>query len=279
MKLPAASFQHPLPPKTHDVPPRICVFLGSSPGRGRANSSPAHLSAARSLAYTLHRHSIHLVYGGGTTGLMGELAKTLVTLSGPDSVHGIIATSVMGDERRPVGQQRRSGEREKELLPRHWTRRLLVVGKDKDEGKGKGKSVAEKEKTASSTSLDEQYGRVTVTKSLEARKKAMIRLVRDGGPGSGFVALSGGFGTVDELMEVVSGSQRGMHGRGVVMFSVEGFWDGIVAWVNRAVEEGFVKEKARKCLVERDNAEDCVRWLTDYDLGRNPGRFQIKRGG
>lgn len=49
--------------------------------------------------------------------------------------------------------------------------------------------------------------------------------------------------------------------------------------VNRAVEEGFVKEKARKFLVERDNAKDCVRWLTDYDLGRNPGRFQIKRGG
>ena len=132
------------------------------------------------------------------------------------------------------------------------TRRLLVVGKDKDEGKGKGKSVAEKEKPASSSSLDEQYGRVTVTKSLEARRKAMIRLVRDGDPGSGF-------GTVDELMEVVSGSQRGIHGRGVVMFSVEGFWDGIVAWVNRAVEEGFVKEKARKCSVERDNAEDCVR--------------------
>jgi len=49
----------------------------------------AHLEAARDLARVMHENNISLVYGGGTVGLMGEVARTLVSLSGPDSVHGV----------------------------------------------------------------------------------------------------------------------------------------------------------------------------------------------
>ncbi|KAI4265134.1 MAG: hypothetical protein LQ337_009010, partial [Flavoplaca oasis] len=62
-------------------PTRIAVFCGSSPG-----ASKTHTDAARALAVSLHQHSIHLVYGGGTSGLMGEIARTLVKLSGKDAV-------------------------------------------------------------------------------------------------------------------------------------------------------------------------------------------------
>src|ERR1700734_3539626 len=63
----------------------ICVFCGASPGK-----SPTYMAAAKSLAEVFHKHNIKLVYGGGTVGLMGQVARTLVALSGPDSVHGII---------------------------------------------------------------------------------------------------------------------------------------------------------------------------------------------
>ena len=65
--------------------PVVCVFCGASAG-----TSPKHLEAARALARQLHAANAKLVYGGGTVGLMGEVARTLVSLSGPDSVHGII---------------------------------------------------------------------------------------------------------------------------------------------------------------------------------------------
>lgn len=63
--------------------PVVCVFCGASSG-----TSPVHLEAARTLAHALHKSNIKLVYGGGTVGLMGEVARTLVSLSGPSSVHG-----------------------------------------------------------------------------------------------------------------------------------------------------------------------------------------------
>jgi predicted Rossmann-fold nucleotide-binding protein len=44
---------------------------------------------------------MHLVYGGGTVGMMGELAKTLVSLSGPETVHGIIPKTLKKVKRNP----------------------------------------------------------------------------------------------------------------------------------------------------------------------------------
>ncbi|KAI7560389.1 hypothetical protein KC346_g22578, partial [Hortaea werneckii] len=74
--------------------PTVCVFCGSQPG-----TSPAHLAAARALAHALHANNISLVYGGGTVGIMGEVAKTLVSLSGPEAVHGVIPEALIRYER------------------------------------------------------------------------------------------------------------------------------------------------------------------------------------
>lgn len=59
----------------------------------------AHLAAARSLAQVMAANKISLVYGGGTVGLMGEIARTLVALSGPDAVHGVIPAPLVKYER------------------------------------------------------------------------------------------------------------------------------------------------------------------------------------
>jgi uncharacterized protein (TIGR00730 family) len=206
-----------------DTPPtKICVFCGSRPGQ-----SPLHLEAARDLARALHRNKISLVYGGGTVGLMGEVARTLVSLAGPDSVHGIIPAPLVKYEQGPdSAATQHAGE---DGLPD----RAL-------------------------------YGRSTVVKDMHTRKHMMAQEVLAGGPGSGFVALSGGFGTMEELMEVVTWNQLGIHSRGVVVLNVGGFWDPLFRWVDGSVEAGFIDPPYRQILRQAKDGDEVVRALVDY---------------
>jgi predicted Rossmann-fold nucleotide-binding protein len=110
----------------------ICVFCGSSPGK-----SPSHMAAARALASAFHAHNIKLVYGGGTVGLMGEVARSLVALSGPQAVHGIIPEPLMKYERGPDSSD--AEVREGEDFPDY-----------------------------------EVYGRTTVVKDMHSRKQKMV---------------------------------------------------------------------------------------------------------
>ncbi|KAL8916987.1 MAG: hypothetical protein Q9208_008242 [Pyrenodesmia sp. 3 TL-2023] len=200
----------------------ICVFCGSNPG-----TSPAHLAAARSLAQAFHNHKISLVYGGGTAGLMGEVARTLTKLSGPSAVHGVIPEALLDLER-----QTRSGNIDEEL-----------------------------------------YGRTTVVSDMHTRKNLMAKEVTEGGPGSGFVALSGGYGTLEELMEVITWNQLGIHGKGVVAFNVEGYYDGLIQWVRTAVSAGFISPGNGGILVEALDAEEVVTQLREYRVSED--RFKL----
>lgn len=198
-------------------PTQICVFCSTGDGK-----SPAHLEAARSLARAMHANSIRLVYGAGTSGMMGELARTLVALSGPGSVHGIIPRGIVQFER-------------------------------------PGAAVDEAEQPKES-----EYGRTTVVQDMHTRKKMMASEVMAGGPGSGFIGLSGGFGTMDELMEVVTWNQLGVHNTGVCLFNVEGFWNGILSWLDHAIKAGFIREEAQGIMVAKETPEECLEWLKGY---------------
>ncbi|KAI9802793.1 MAG: hypothetical protein M1833_001392 [Piccolia ochrophora] len=214
-------------------PVTICVFCGSRPG-----ISPGYLAAARSLAEVFHRHSIRLVYGGGTVGLMGELARTLVSLSGPQAVHGIIPKALVEYER------------------------------------GAPEAFASGAQPSESGVPDETvFGRTTVVPDMHTRKRLMAQEVIAGGLGGGFVALPGGYGTLEELMEVVTWNQLGIHGRGIVAYNVEGYWDGVMDWVKGAVTAGFVGEGAAGILVEAKDAEDVVTKLRDYQNAE--GRLRL----
>ncbi|KAI9711887.1 MAG: hypothetical protein M1812_007041 [Candelaria pacifica] len=204
--------------------PVICVFCGSAEG-----NSPAHAEAARALAYVLHTNNISLVYGGGTVGLMGELARTLVSLSGPNSVHGIIPGALQEHE----------------------------------------------QKASENTTLENQlYGRTTVVKDLATRKELFRQEVVKGGKGGGFIALSGGFGTMEELMEFTTWNQHGIHEMGVVAFNVEGYYDGLIQWVKTAVSAGFIKPSNAGILKEALTAEDCVAQLRDYQNSEDKVNLQ-----
>ncbi|MCJ1462865.1 hypothetical protein MMC07_001468 [Pseudocyphellaria aurata] len=198
-------------------PTKICVFCSTGEGK-----SPAHLEAARSLARAMSDRSIHLIFGGGTTGMMGELAKTLVSLKGPDSVHGIITEGLIRFERAGAAV--------------HMPEPLI----------------------------ESQYGRKVVVKDLHERKRMMAREIISGGPGSGFIGLSGGFGSMDELMEVVTWNQLGMHKTGVCLFNVEGFWDGVLSWQDHAIQAGFIRDEAQGILVGKETAKECLEWLKEY---------------
>lgn len=169
---------------------------------------------------------------------MGELASTLVSLSGPESVHGIIPRALL-----------------------RWERNYVENGAEVDP-----KSV-----------IDEStYGRTTVVEDMHTRKHLMAKEVTEGGPGSGFVALSGGYGTLEELMENVTWNQLGIHASPVVLYNVAGFWDGLLQWVKKAIEEGFVKAGNESIMGEAKSSEGVVDVLKNYQVAE--GRLKLRWG-
>ncbi len=213
--------------ESHTNPLRICVFCGSQPGNGQA-----HLEAARALAHSLHVAGAELIYGAGTTGIMGEMAKTLVKESGPQSVHGIIPRSFLEKER-PTTPSKEEKDSKKNTAP---------------------------QSTLPATS---DSGRIILVDDLPARKKFMCELISEGAPGSGFIALTGGFGTMDELVEMVTLRQHGDHKARVCLLNVGGFWDPLLQWMEIAIEGGFIRKEARGMLAARETAEECIAWLKD----------------
>ncbi|KAI6377562.1 hypothetical protein MCOR25_002544 [Pyricularia grisea] len=208
---------------------KICVYCGSSPGH-----HPAHMEAARELARAMARNNIGLVYGGGTIGLMGEVAKTLVSLSGPEAVHGIIPEALIKHERDPT-------------YTSTW-------------GSEEGGLAIPEEKT---------YGMTTVVKDMHTRKQMMAQEVIAGGPGSGFIALPGGYGTMEELLETCTWNQLGIHDKGVCVLNVNGFYDGLIQWIAKSQEEGFIRKGQTEILVSADNAEDAIKALRDYRVSES----------
>jgi uncharacterized protein (TIGR00730 family) len=149
---------------------------------------------------------------------MGELARSLVALSGPNSVHGIIPQPLMKYEQGDSGDL---------PDPNVW-------------------------------------GQTTIVDDMHSRKQLMAKKVLAGGPGSGFVALSGGYGTLEELMEVTTWNQLGIHDKAVVLFNVDGYWDGLLAWVKNAVGAGFIAKPNGNILVESKDAEGVIKSLREY---------------
>jgi len=82
----------------------------------------------------------------------------------------------------------------------------------------------------------EGVGELRVVGSLHERKAVMAELA------DAFVALPGGFGTLDELMEQLTWSQLGLHAKPVGLLDVGGYWGPLIALAQHAVEHGFVRE-------------------------------------
>jgi uncharacterized protein (TIGR00730 family) len=85
--------------------------------------------------------------------------------------------------------------------------------------------------------------RLDVVPGLHERKARMAEL------SDGFVALPGGLGTLEELAEVASWAQLGLHTKPIGLLDVEGYWQPLLAWLDSAVDHGFVPAAHRELFV------------------------------
>jgi uncharacterized protein (TIGR00730 family) len=97
--------------------------------------------------------------------------------------------------------------------------------------------------------------RLEVVPSMHQRKARMAELA------DGFAALPGGLGTLEELFEVLTWQQLGLHGKPVMLLDVGGFWDGLLRFVDDLVEVGFVPPASRERLVTATSPADLVHML------------------
>lgn len=86
-----------------------------------------------------------------------------------------------------------------------------------------------------------------VVDSMHARKEKMVAL------SDGFVALPGGFGTLDELFEILTWAQLGIHAKPVGLLDACGYWGPLMALVHHMVSEGFVpQDQVQLLLVDHE---------------------------
>ncbi|MET0727492.1 MAG: TIGR00730 family Rossman fold protein [Acidimicrobiales bacterium] len=78
-----------------------------------------------------------------------------------------------------------------------------------------------------------------------------------------FIALPGGFGTLDELAEVITWTQLGLHGKPTVLLDVDGFWDPFVTLLDNMAAAGFLKPRNRDLLHVRDSPEGALAHLAE----------------
>ena len=91
--------------------------------------------------------------------------------------------------------------------------------------------------------------------SMHERKQRMYDLA------DGFVALPGGLGTLEELAEIATWSQLGLHRKPIALLDVDGFWDPLVAQLDRMVEQGFVTRANHELVLRTGSAAAALRAL------------------
>jgi uncharacterized protein (TIGR00730 family) len=102
-----------------------------------------------------------------------------------------------------------------------------------------------------------------VVDTMHQRKAKMAELA------DGFAALAGGFGTADELFEILTWAQLGLHAKPVGLLNVAGFFDPLLAWIDRAVADGFLRREHRGLLEVAGDEEGLLRRV-EARLGLRP---------
>jgi uncharacterized protein (TIGR00730 family) len=170
----------------------VCVYCGSGPG-----SNPRFVEAAIALGKTFAENNIRLVYGGGSVGLMGAVAKS--TLDHGGRVTGIIPDFLRSRE--------------------HMLTRVQEM---------------------------------IVTPDMHERKRLMFE------HSDAFVALPGGVGTLEELVEQVTWQQLGRHSKPVLLANIDGFWEPLFALLAHMRETKFIRPPFEIDVLKADRIEDVL---------------------
>jgi uncharacterized protein (TIGR00730 family) len=175
----------------------ICVYCGSGPG-----SNPKFVESARSFGRILAENNIRLVYGGGSIGLMGAIADSVIDHGG--QVTGIIPDFLKAREM----MFRRAQE-------------------------------------------------IIVTRDMHERKRLMFERA------DAFVALPGGVGTLEELVEQLTWAQLGRHKKPILMANIDRFWDPLCALFDHMRDMQFIRAGLSVAPLVVNSVEEILPALRD----------------
>jgi uncharacterized protein (TIGR00730 family) len=170
----------------------VCVYCGSGPG-----TNPRFVEAAHALGKNFAENNIRLVYGGGSVGLMGAIAKSVLD-------HGGVVTGIIPDFLRA---------RENAL-----------------------------------TRVQEMI----VTPDMHERKRLMFER------SDAFVALPGGVGTLEELVEILTWQQLGRHAKPVLLANIDGFWEPLLALFAHMRTMQFIRPNLQVDILKAERIEDIL---------------------
>ncbi|HEY1580632.1 MAG TPA: TIGR00730 family Rossman fold protein [Terracidiphilus sp.] len=94
--------------------------------------------------------------------------------------------------------------------------------------------------------------RLEMVPTMHERKARMVKMA------DAFLMLPGGYGTLDEMMEIVTWKQLRLHAKPCLLINTAGYWDGLLAFLDRAVEAGFLKAENRGLLEVVATAAEAV---------------------
>lgn len=108
--------------------------------------------------------------------------------------------------------------------------------------------------------MDKEVGhldltRLHIVKDMHERKAMMAEL------SDGFVAMPGGIGTLEELFEVFTWSQLGFHEKPIGLLNVDGFYDGLLAFLQHVVAQGFLRQAQASLLIHDTEATSLLEGL------------------
>ncbi|KAK1273164.1 Cytokinin riboside 5'-monophosphate phosphoribohydrolase LOG7 [Acorus gramineus] len=98
----------------------------------------------------------------------------------------------------------------------------------------------------------ESIGEVKAVTGMHQRKAEMARCA------DAFIALPGGYGTLEELLEVITWAQLGIHDKPVGLLNVDGYYNSLLSFIDKAVDEGFVTPTARHIIVSAPTVHELM---------------------
>jgi uncharacterized protein (TIGR00730 family) len=104
-------------------------------------------------------------------------------------------------------------------------------------------------------------------------RKAMMAALADG-----FIALPGGFGTFEELFEMLTWAQIGLHRHPIGLLNAEGYFDSLTAMIEHAAAQGFIYGEHRRLVGVETDADRLLEWMASFEP---PARLErwVDRGG
>ncbi|MDP1868431.1 TIGR00730 family Rossman fold protein [Bradyrhizobium sp.] len=170
----------------------VCVYCGSGPG-----TNPRFVETAIAFGKTLAEDGIRLVYGGGSVGLMGAVAKSVLD-------HGGAVTGI---------------------IPEFLTARENAL---------------------------KRVQQLIITPDMHERKRLMFE------HSDAFVALPGGIGTLEELVEQLTWQQLGRHTKPILLANIDGFWEPLLALLAHMRETEFIRPNLQVDILKAERVEDIL---------------------